>query len=472
MRTAIAILCVLWIVGIACGVYSVPLVVVGLIGIISIAFLFRRSFPLQWCGVAVGVLLLGVALGGSHAKSPARMCDTATPVQATLTEIRGMYATHTLSVFKKDDGCSLLVYAPRYLVLIEGAHAQIDGKIEYVADAFKNLPGYVKFLQEDGISLIVRNPRINIVSQGTSVISRIRLSALSAFGRVFGEPDAGILVAMMIGDRGMIPREITDSFQKSGITHILSISGFHVSLLAGVLVLILWKLPLPGWVQYAVVGSILWVYILAIGAPPAAIRAGMFWTLVIVAYRTRALVGLPTIILLTLSTLLSFDPALIRSIGFQLSLTAIIGIGVGVFFFRRIRVPSVLRPLALSVAVSLGATGATLPLTAYYFGNISLIGILANIIVIPLVATLMYVALGALVFALVWKPLGMVLSFITHICMQILLAVAGAGATIPYGSFQDIMFPLWAVGVYYVACGALLGIALQTFRIRFREIWV
>ncbi len=472
MRTSIAILSVLWIIGIACGVFSISFVIVGLIGMFCIALLYRSDFSAQRCSAALAVLVLGVLLGHSRADVPIPMCDTAAPIQATLTEIRGMYATHTLSVFKKDDGCSILVYAPQGLVLIEGASVIIDGKVERVADVFKRLPGYVKFLQEDGISLIIRNPHVSVITQGTSLVSRARLSAMGAFGSVFGEPDAGVLIAMMIGDRGMIPREVTDTFQKSGITHILSISGFHVSLLAGVLALVFLRLPIPSWAYYVFVGGILWTYIIAIGAPPAAIRAGMFWTFVIVAYRMHALVGLPTIVLLTLCALLSFDPSLVRSIGFQLSIAAVIGLGVGVFFFRRFHVSSAIRPLALSIAVSLGATGATLPLTAYYFGNISLIGILVNIIAIPLVAILMYVALGALVLSFLWKPLGMALSFITHILMQALLAVARFGANIPYGSFQDISLPLWAVGAYYVCCALLFFVALRLFRIRFREIWV
>ncbi len=429
-------------------------------------------FSIQYIVAAAMVLLLGIVLGHSRADIPAPICNPAAPFEATLTEVRGMYATHTLSVFKKDDGCSLLVYAPRGLVLIERARVKIDGKVERVADAFKSLPGYATFLQEDGIALVIRNPHVSVVTQGTSLISRTRLSVMNAFESVFGEPDAGVLIAMMIGDRGMIPREITDSFQKSGITHILSISGFHVSLLAGVLAILLLRLPVPLWAYYGFVGGILWVYIIAIGAPPAAIRAGMFWSFVIIAYRMHALLGLPTIILLTICALLSFDPSLVRSIGFQLSIAAVIGLGVGVFFFRRLHISSPLRPLALSIAVSLGATAATLPLTAYYFGSISLIGILVNIVVIPLVALLMYAALGALAISLVWEPLGMALSFIVHILMQVLLAVASAGASVPYGSFQDLLFPLWAVGAYYACCIVLFCIALWLFRIRFREIWV
>ena len=198
----------------------------------------------------------------------------------------------------------------------------------------------------------------------------------------------------------------------------------------------------------------------------------MFWTLVIVAYRMRALVGLPTVILLTLCFVVTANPGLIRSIGFQLSVAAVIGIGIGVFFYRQIHVSSWLRPIAASLAVSLGATCATLPLTAYYFGTVSLIGILVNIIIVPLVAVLTYVALAALALYMLFEPLGLLCSFITHILMKIVLAVADVAASIPYGSFQHVVFPLWAVATYYGFFVISIVVGMRVFHMRFREIWV
>lgn len=472
MRSIVAILCVGWIIGIAFGVFSLAPIFIALCIGVCVLCMYKASYPVQALAAVATVSLLGAVYGRATSDTPHLRCDAKAPLHATLTQIRGVYATHTLSVFKRDDDCSILVYTPRYPVLIEGAHVSIDGKVEYVADAFRGLPGYAKFLQEDGIDLVIRNPQLTLEVQGTSIFSNARLHAMSVFGKLFGEPDASILVAMMIGDRGMIPRPITDSFQKSGVIHILSISGFHVSLLAGVLALALWRLPVPSWLHYCIVGGILWTYIIAIGAPPAAIRAGLFWTLIIVAYRVRALVGLPTIIILTLCIVLTYSPLLAGSISFQLSVASVAGIGVGVLFLRRIRVHSKFRSIYVGLAVSLGATCATLPLTAYYFGNISIIGIVVNIIVVPLVAILMYVALCTLLLYMVFQPLGLAVSLISHVLMKTLLFVTAAGANVPYGSFQHLVFPLWAVGVYYVSVSVLLFFAMRMLHIRFREIWV
>lgn len=472
MRGIVAILCIGWIVGIALGVFSLAPTIIALCVGFCVLCLYKSSYSIQVLIVVAAVASLGAVYGRATSDAPRPHCDVKAPVHVTLTQVRGVYATYTLSVFKRDDGCSILVYAPRYPVLIEGANVSIGGKVEYVADAFLGLPGYSKFLQEDGIDLVIRNPQLTLEVQGTSIFSNTRLHAMGVFGKLFGEPDASILVAMMIGDRGMIPRPITDSFQKSGVIHILSISGFHVSLLAGVLALILWRLPVPSWLHYCIVGGILWTYIIAIGAPPAALRAGLFWTLIIIAYRVRALVGLSTIIILTLCVVLTHNPLLASSISFQLSVASVAGIGVGVLFLRRIRIPSRFRSISIGLAVSLGATCATLPLTAYYFGNISIIGIVVNIIVVPLVAILMYVALCTLLFYAIFQPLGIAVSLVLHVLMKALLFVTAAGASVPYGSFQHLVFPLWAVGAYYAVFIAALFFAMRKLRIHPRELWI
>ncbi len=472
MRSIVAILCVVWIIGIAFGVFSLAPILVALLVGFCVLCMHRASYSVQVLIAVATVALLGVVYGRTTSNIPHLHCDFQTPFQATLTQVRGVYARYTLSVFTRDDDCSILVYDPRYPVLIEGARVSIGGKNEYVGDAFRDFPGYAKFLQEDDIDLVIRNPQITLETQGASVFSNARFHAMSVFGKLFGEPDASILIAMMIGDRGMIPRSVKDSFQRSGITHILSISGFHVSLLAGVLALILWRLPVPSWIHYGIVGGILWTYIVAIGAPPAAIRAGLFWTLIIIAYRVRALVGLPTSIILTLCFVLTSNPLLASSISFQLSVASVAGIGVGVLFLRRIWVHSRFHAIGIGLAVSLGATCATLPLTAYYFGDISIIGVFVNIIVVPLVAILMYVALCTLLLYMIFPPLGFAISLVSHVLMKALLLVAAAGASVPYGSFQHIVFPLWAVGVYYAVVGAMLFFAMRMLHIRFREIWV
>lgn len=472
MRAAIALIWAFWIIGVTAGGlygdWALPILfslVAALIGV-----WFRFSIPV-WMA-SIGVCLLGASLGISYAKPVAMHCEPGAQTVATLTEIRGMYATHTLSVFMRDDGCSLLVYAPRTPVLIEGARVRIEGEMQSVDEAFAGLPGYRKFLHDEGITLTVRMPVLTLEQQGISRFSQMRLAVMGLFGKVFAEPDAGILVAMMVGDRGMIPRDITTSFQQSGITHILSISGFHVSLIAGVLMLVLLRLPFPSWLQYCVVLTVLWMYIIAIGLQGAAVRAGVFWTLLMVAYRAHALMGLSTVIILTVACLFAVDPLLARSIGFQLSVMAVAGIGIAAVMSRRLHVSPTLRPFVASLIVSLGATVTTLPLTAYYFGSFSLIGIVVNIIAIPLVALMMYCALVALALYVIFQPVGLAVSYVVHVCMTALIGISRNASAIPYGSFQELSFPLWAVSVYYVVLTCAVIVYMRWYRISLREIWV
>jgi competence protein ComEC len=439
-------------------------------GVALVMILFPFSLPRIIAAVAI--YILAVVYGGGHSVPTPVSCDLHSTSDATLVRTVGSYATHTRSVFKRDDGCLLFVYVPISPKLIEGARVTIEGKQELVEVAFSSLPDYAARLREEGIQAVVRTPDITLHEQGHSVMSVSRLALASRMNKLFGEPDAGILVAMTVGDRGMIPRSISDSFRKSGITHILSISGFHVSLLAGILAFLLLRFPLPVVLHYAIMLGVLWTYIWAIGFDPAAVRAGLFWTCYMAAYRTHSLIGLPSVILITCAIVVTSDPSIVRSIGFELSVAAVCGIGMAAVFLRSFSIPSSIRPLVLLVAVSLGATIATLPLTAYYFGTFSLIGIVTNMIVVPLVAILMYVVLFGLALSFIAYPLALLTTSISHAIMSLVLLTADTAARVPYGSFQDAFLPGWGIALYYVVVCCACAVGMRYRKVSIREFWV
>jgi competence protein ComEC len=80
-----------------------------------------------------------------------------------------------------------------------------------------------------------------------------------------------------------MPEELEKSFQRSGITHVLAISGQHVVILAGVIYFAIRIFAIPPTIRVGLTIVLLWVYILIAGAPPSAIRAGVVATFVLAA---------------------------------------------------------------------------------------------------------------------------------------------------------------------------------------------
>ena len=88
---------------------------------------------------------------------------------------------------------------------------------------------------------------------------------------------------MVLGDRSLIPEDLEEAFQRSGITHVLAISGQHVAVLAAVIYFALRAFALPATVRICATLILIWLYILVAGAPPSAIRAGVVATFVLAA---------------------------------------------------------------------------------------------------------------------------------------------------------------------------------------------
>ena len=122
-----------------------------------------------------------------------------------------------------------------------------------------------------------------------------------------------------------MPEQLEKAFQRSGITHVLAISGQHVAILAAVIYYAIRIFPIPPTMRFLTM-SLMWLYILIAGAPPSAIRAGVVATFVLAAPLLGRQVSPLHFMTTMLAVVLSYNPQLIYSTGFQLSVAAVFGI--------------------------------------------------------------------------------------------------------------------------------------------------
>lgn len=427
---------------------------------------------MQTAVAAVALLLLGYVYGSQKENNNISNCVSSEKITATLTKTIALAANGARYVFTDDRSCSFLVYASRFPILVRGAVVEFKGKQESPEEVFKNIPEYAKFLRSDNISLVVRNSELNVFRNGNNRIDAFRIKIASRITLLFREPDSSLLVAMLTGDQGAISEEVKDVYRNSGITHILSISGLHVSIIAVVLTMAISLLQVPAIIRSVLIFGLMWLYIAGVGSPASAVRAGVFWTLYVFAYQARALIGSLTVILLTLAVLLTSTPAIINNIGFQLSMTAVSGIGIALFLVRRVHVTGFTKAVVTLIAVSFGATLATAPLTMYYFGNISLAGLITNMLVVPLLPLVTYLVLLALVLQPLVYPIALVIAFVVHLLMGWILFVARVCASIPYGHFEKIVFPVWGIGLYYAVLMLGIIVIMKRHKISWRQWWI
>jgi predicted membrane metal-binding protein len=121
------------------------------------------------------------------------------------------------------------------------------------------------------------------MGEGRGWIGRIHRRTDVALGYGLRPREAAVVRGMVLGDRSLMPEDLETAFQRSGVTHVLAISGQHVAILAAVIYFALRRFAIPATIRAGLTIGLIWPYILIAGAPPSAIRAGVVASFVLAA---------------------------------------------------------------------------------------------------------------------------------------------------------------------------------------------
>jgi ComEC/Rec2-related protein len=236
------------------------------------------------------------------------------------------------------------------------------------------------------------------------------------------KPESDLAAGLLWGERAFLPKELTIAFQRVGLSHIVAVSGYNFTIILLVLSQLLIRLGLnkkTGWPLLLIFIS---GFIIFTGASGSVWRAGLMSGLTVVAYALGRKLAFFTLISLATVFLAAVTPALlVFDIGFQLSVAATLGLVYAAGPLEKIlaAVPVLIRS---TLATTLAAILSTAPLILCYFGNFSIIALLANILVLPLIAWNMSWAL--LVLVLGWLPgLGVVVGYLTTLSFRGLIKI-------------------------------------------------
>ncbi len=264
-------------------------------------------------------------------------------------------------------------------------------------------------------------------------IAVVRNGIASTTDRLFG-PRAAMVDALVVGWRGAMDREVQQAFSASGLVHILSISGFHIGLLAGWVLLALRLARVPRHLAEGAAAVVAVGYALFLGWPPPAARAAVL-ALALAFTRWRQRQVDPTA-LLALSALLVLlaDPAALVSVGAWLSVLALAGLTAATRWSDRALGQ---HALIRAVSGSVGAILATAPITAAVFGQVAPIAVVLNLIAVPIAALLVPTLMAALLCGTLLPATAGAFAASGGILLQALEAVARIGASAPGAGVPD-----------------------------------
>jgi competence protein ComEC len=249
------------------------------------------------------------------------------------------------------------------------------------------------------------------------------------------------------------------SVHSGTITHVLAISGQHVAILAAMIYFVLRGFAVPLAARVPATLVLLWLYILIAGAPPSAIRAGVVATLVLLARLLGRQLSPLHFMTTMLAAVLAYNPQLVYSTGFQLSVAAVFGILLLRKPLKSLIESTVLRPfekrpqsLSNLLAVSLAAQIATAPIIAASFDEVSLIGVLTNLVAVPISGPILTLGLLGSLAGNVVPVLAYPLNASNGFLVAILELVARTASALPFATVATPGITLPLIWLFYLGC--------------------
>jgi competence protein ComEC len=262
---------------------------------------------------------------------------------------------------------------------------------------------YKGWLSSRSVSALLYVNKIDSVSSGwgnplIKFSYWLREKAVTCVDRFAGGSAGALLKGMLIGERESIPENIQEDFRKSGVIHIIAISGQNLSLVGFATFLILSVFGLSKRTSAIIVIPVIVLYSIMTGFDPPVVRAMIMGILVLLALILELRVSLLNIIGTAMLIFLLFNPKMLFDVGFQLSFAATLGIAV---LYRPISglmrsLPAFIKEM---ISATLSAQIGVIPLLIYYFYNISLVSLIANMIIIPLSSISMVIGFTGLILS-------------------------------------------------------------------------
>ena len=276
---------------------------------------------------------------------------------------------------------------------------------------------------------------------------------------IFPDDVSHLMAAFITGDAAAFRKDsvLEDAMVRSGVIHIVSVSGMHLSFLIG----FIRQFTANKKKTACICIPMILIFIPMTGASSAVIRSGLMHILILLSQTVRRQSDDVTTLSAVLAMMLIENPNSIANIGLQLSFTSIAGIFLfaprvqgwfnQVWMTRKKNAP-VRKLIISSLSSSIGATVFSAPISAVYFGYVSLIAPLTNILILEAAAVVFNIGFIACIAGLFIHPLGLMLAWLVAWPARYLIAVVKAMSALPFAALytSNRLIFLWLVFLYGV----------------------
>lgn len=354
---------------------------------------------------------------------------------------------------------SIRVQTERYSEFEYGQKLLLKGKLSAPFN-FKSNGGrtfdYINFLLKDGIYFEMKKPSIDILDREevgglTVILFKIKQAFLLNIKKVLGEPHAALAGGLVVGEKSALGKDLIDDFRKAGLIHIVVLSGYNITIIADCIRRLLASLPRGIGIVLGGLGIV--AFGILVGGGATVVRSCVMAVIALSGelvrrdYNvTKALFIAAALMLIQNPLILLYDPS------FQLSFLATVGL---ILLSSPIesRLGFITEKFGIRglVASTLATQIFVSPYILYMMGQLSIIGMVVNILVLPIIpATMLFVALTGLL-GFVSMYISEITGWVSHILLSYELAMVRFFAHIPFASLELPKFSFWIVVGFYLS---------------------
>lgn len=361
---------------------------------------------------------------------------------------------------------AVLVEAPRVTGVRYGDTITATGQL--ITPGEFDTFSYRDYLARSGVFSLMRGAAVEVIDSGggsplIAALLDIKAAAGQQINRYLPEPQAGLLTGILLGNERGIAPELAEAFNAVGAAHVVAISGFNMVILSGVVMALLRRLRLRTGLAVVLGLTVVGLYTLLVGANAAVVRAAVMSSVVVIGGALGRKAYLPASMAFVTIVLSLLNPTVLWDVSFQLSLFAVLGIALFADpLTRRLRRYLPMRGfLAEALVVTLAVQITTLPIVLLYFGRLSLVLIVVNLLIVPPQALLLILGLVATMVAFVLPPLAQVLYWFDMLLLGWTIGVVRLFAQLPFASVEFYLDPRLVAAYYLVLIGGAILHATQ-----------
>lgn len=290
---------------------------------------------------------------------------------------------------------------------------------------------------------------------GWKGITEIRKSLERRLDQIQSKDIAGLMKGMLLGNQQEVSTELEEIYRDTGIIHILAISGTHVMLVIGALILLLQLLRLTRERTYEILFCFLPFYMIITGLSPSVVRASLMGMIYLLARRLYQRYSALKAISLVFMILTFFTPRIIFAVGFQLSFAVSLGL---ILFTQPLanklkeQMHWLPKPICSALALTFIAQVFAFPILATTFNQIPLLSLPINLILMPFYALIIPWGYFALMIALIWQRAGEFIAVPLDGALNVIHFILSKVNAHPQFIYSVGSLPLWWWIIYCLLC--------------------